>query len=274
MAITSGFLGQIHHASDFAEFNYLSIGDGVTDSFGKMKVISNNSMIISVASGYAFADGYYLFSSEETELQISDANPLNPRYDTVLIQVDYLNREVTLVVSRGEPSSNPEKHTPVRNDSVYELVLAYIYVRANATQITAQDIEDTRGDLDLCGIIPLRTTMNDDLDKISGLSLDDVTTQLNQNTAEATRSVSYAESELSNMVDEVDSILTPIMYTIGKVYWSVSNLALNSRFLLCDGSTIPSQYTDLIELLDSSYLPNLCNTTNIAKAFICAINAS
>ena len=42
---------------------------------------------------------------------------------------------------------------PVRTASVYEVILAIVRVRANASEITAEDIEDTRLNQTYCGLV-------------------------------------------------------------------------------------------------------------------------
>lgn len=272
MTIKTGFLGQIHHASDYAEFGLHSIGNGICNYLNNMQVISNNSMTVTIRSGFALLNGYFIFASEDQTLVIPEASPLNPRYDAIIVQVDYTQRLVSCQLVKGEASATPTKYVPVRNNFVYELVLANLYVRASTSQVISSDIEDTRFNPNLCGYIPQQPEINSKLVQLTGINLDTITQMLQVNTAEATRLVTYADSTLSDMVDDVDSILTPIMITVGKIIWSAEDLSLNSRFLLCNGSEIPGIYPELMEYLGDNILPDLSAVSDKIRAYICAID--
>ena len=274
MTIKTGFVGQTHHASDFADFISQSVGNGICSYLDKLQVQTNNSMNLTIKTGFALINGYYILLTATETVSIEDASALNPRYDAVVLCVDYTDRKVSCQVRKGEPSSNPTKYTPIRNDSVYEAILGYIYVRANTTQILASDIEDTRNNAELCGYVLLQPELQQKLVSLASTNLDGVNQQLATNNSEAIRLVSYASTELTAMVEEVRSITSPIMLTVGRILWSIIDLASSNRFLLCDGSVIPSGYTDLIEYLEDTYTPELCSSTDIVKAYICALNTT
>ena len=61
--------------------------------------------------------------------------------------------DIILKVIKGGYSSEPVAHVPVRQDSVYQLVIAQIRVNAGAVKISQLDITDTRSDKELCGIV-------------------------------------------------------------------------------------------------------------------------
>lgn len=119
---------------------------------GEMQVTPVSGMGINVATGYANIQGKVRNFDTETSFTVPTANSTYPRIDTVVVQADYTNRNISLVYVQGAYSGNsPEPQAPVRDTGLYQIVLAQIYVAAGATEITAANITDTRSDSDLCG---------------------------------------------------------------------------------------------------------------------------
>lgn len=119
---------------------------------GEMQVTPVSGMNINVATGYANIQGKVRFFDTETSFTVPTANSTYPRIDTVVVQADYTNRNISLVYVQGAYSgNNPEPQAPVRDTGLYQIVLAQIYVAAGATEITTANITDTRSDSDLCG---------------------------------------------------------------------------------------------------------------------------
>ena len=63
---------------------------------------------------------------------------------------------------KGTAQSQPVKPMPTREGAVYDLVLAYIFVKANVSTITNADITDTRIDKNLCGFVNAINNLNVD----------------------------------------------------------------------------------------------------------------
>lgn len=122
---------------------------GVYDS--DLQVTSTGGMGISVGSGYANVDGKVKFFKAATPFTIASASANSPRIDTVVVERNDGDRNVTLKVIQGEYAETPEPTPPVREDGVYQLVLAQIYVGVAVSQITQSNITDTRMNSVLCG---------------------------------------------------------------------------------------------------------------------------
>ncbi len=120
---------------------------------GDLQVTANDNMTITVGSGYANVDGKVRFFEDETTMSLATAGSTYDRIDTVVVERNDSDRDVTVYVITGGYSSDPEPTAPVWADGVYQLVLAQIYVSAGATAITQSSITDTRTDTDLCGIV-------------------------------------------------------------------------------------------------------------------------
>lgn len=118
-----------------------------------LQVTANNDMTVNVGAGYVNADGKVKIFENETTLQIETAGATYPRIDSIVLERNDAERDILLKVVKGGYSSEPVAHVPVRQDGVYQLVIAQILVGAGAVKITQTDITDTRSDMELCGFV-------------------------------------------------------------------------------------------------------------------------
>ena len=168
---TSGFFNsvngdRVYNAQQMSEIFEGLITDGVYASVGdKMAVQPNNGMTIQIASGRGWFAKHWANNDSEylTTLEASDVT-LN-RYGAVCIRVDEADsgRTAEPYIKYSEFATTPVKPTMTRTETVNEYCLAYVYIRAGAETITVADIEDTRGNTELCGwvtglIVQLSTT--------------------------------------------------------------------------------------------------------------------
>lgn len=121
--------------------------------YGDLQVTANDDMTVTSASGYANVDGKVRLFSYEENLIIETAHATYDRIDTIVIERNDEERQITRKVVKGGYSSNPEPIAPVRADGVYQLVLAEIYVAAGATSIAQSNITDKRPDTTVCGYV-------------------------------------------------------------------------------------------------------------------------
>lgn len=160
MAWTSGFFNSNTNGDRTYNSDQMSaifeglITDGVYESVGnKMAVQPNNGMTIQIGTGrgwfgqkWANNDSEYLVTLEASDVVLN-------RYCAVCVRADKTAavRSVTPYLKYGEFATTPAKPALTRTETVKEYCLAYIYIKAGATEITAADIEDTRADEALCG---------------------------------------------------------------------------------------------------------------------------
>ncbi len=143
---------RVYDADSFAEWLDHFFTTGVFE--GELFTSANNSMDISVSSGYANVKGKVRLFETDTTLTIEPANALYPRIDNVVVERNNTNREITLKVVTGTYSGSiPTAVEPTRTEAIYQLVIARVLVNAGATQITQANITDTRMDSDLCGYV-------------------------------------------------------------------------------------------------------------------------
>lgn len=120
---------------------------------GNCQVSATTGMGVSVSAGYANTDGKIRFFDETTALTLDNAHGTYNRIDTIVVERNDTNREITLKVVKGTNAADPTPTEPVRTGGIYQLVLAEVYVHAGATSITDAVITDKRPDTDVCGYV-------------------------------------------------------------------------------------------------------------------------
>lgn len=143
---------RLYDADSFAEWLSHFFTTGVFKD--ELFVQATEGMKVSVSSGYANVNGKVRFFGTSTNLNIEVSNGLYPRIDTIVVERNDTNREITLKVVKGNYSgNNPETTAPVRTNVIHQLVIAKVYIGAGATAIYQKDITDTRMDSNLCGYV-------------------------------------------------------------------------------------------------------------------------
>ena len=110
-------------------------------------------MTCSVSDGYANCDGKIRLFDEATELSFDNAHATYDRIDTVVVERNDIDREITCKIVKGTYSATPTPTAPVRANRVYQLVLAEVYIAAGATSVTQAVITDKRPDTSVCGYV-------------------------------------------------------------------------------------------------------------------------
>jgi len=156
---TSGFFNSVngdrlYNADQMSRIFEGLITDGVYASVGnKMAVQPNSGMTIQIATGRGWFGRHWVENDTELRLTVADSDVLLNRYVAVVVKVDDTDsvRDVIPYLKYSAFATAPVKPTMTRTETVKEYCLAYIYLKAGATSITAADIEDTRGNEALCG---------------------------------------------------------------------------------------------------------------------------
>lgn len=159
MVIKSGMFDsvnrdRVYFAKDWADYFSSFIGNGVfpNPSTG-LKIVADAGMTITLKPGRGWIFGYYIVNTEDYSLQLDIADAVLKRVDRVVLQLNYLERAIKVVVHKGAYASTPVAKTVQRNADVYELVLADILVSNGVIQITQANITDQRLNTSLCGIV-------------------------------------------------------------------------------------------------------------------------
>ena len=143
---------RIYDADSFSTWLRKFFTSGVFE--GELAVTAAEGMAVEVGSGYANVDGKVRFFNSPQTIALSPANSTYPRIDTIAVERNDVNREITLKYITGQYSGNtPSPAERQWGNGVYQLVLAQIYVGAGATSISQANISDTRPDSSLCGYV-------------------------------------------------------------------------------------------------------------------------
>ena len=159
MAWTSGFFNSVngdrlYNADQMSRIFEGLITDGVYASVGnKLAVQPNSGMTIQIATGRGWFGRHWVNNDSEYTLTVAESDVVLKRYVAVCIKVDDTDavRDAVPYLKYGEFATNPVKPTMIRTETVKEYCLAYIYIGAGVSEITASVIEDTRADESLCG---------------------------------------------------------------------------------------------------------------------------
>lgn len=141
-------------ADDFCRFfsDFYTNGILAKDLNGFHAVPTGN-MQLEIKGGTSYVQGRWYRRSASQTITVPSSDTEFDRYDAVVIRCDYSQRIICTDIVQGVPSAEPQFPQPERNEDIYELITAYVHVKANACEITAADITDTRFNAGLCGVV-------------------------------------------------------------------------------------------------------------------------
>lgn len=155
-ALVDGEYDRVYLADDFAKYYRSFISDGYfRGTLGELQVLQkdNADMSVRVATGQGFIKGYFYENDEELLFNIENADGVLNRIDAVVLRLDMSQRAINLTIKKGVAASNPSRPDLTRTKDLYELKLADVYVNAGTTNITQNNIVDTRLIADYCGMV-------------------------------------------------------------------------------------------------------------------------
>lgn len=168
MSYTSGFFDAVdlgggdydreYSAAVFAHYFSLLVKNGIfpDPSTGmQVKASSSPDMHVSVQPGSGWVNGYYITVPENGPevLTVPTANPSLSRIDSVIMGLNYVEREIQLYIKSGAVSASPSAVSLQRDNDLYEMELAQITVAAGVASISQANITDMRQNTSRCGIV-------------------------------------------------------------------------------------------------------------------------
>lgn len=119
---------------------------GVISGINNELVVYANStgMNVKVKSGSAYIKGHTFESTAEETLSIAASDPTNPRWDLVVVKLDWVNNIIDLAVKTGTPAGSPVLPSLTQTTSVWEIALAKVVVDATITTIAANKVTGLR----------------------------------------------------------------------------------------------------------------------------------
>lgn len=162
-----------------------------------LQVSEGEGMQIKLSAGFAICNGCQKLQEADVILQVPIASVVYDRIDTVVLRLNDNDdvRECEFYVVSGAPAETPSRPVLTRTDSIWELGIADILVRANATQISNANITDTRYDAERCGII-------------SSISQFDTTTLYQQIQADLTEFKTITQADILNWYNSMKGQLS------------------------------------------------------------------
>lgn len=118
-----------------------------------LQVYAGTGMQIQVRPGIGFINGRIFISDATESLAIETAAATLARIDRVVLRMDLVNRLIDLAILKGTPASDPAAPGLTRNDEVYDLCLAEVYVGSAVSTLSQSNITDTRANTAVCGIV-------------------------------------------------------------------------------------------------------------------------
>lgn len=163
-----------YNDADFAKFFSSLFTTGIFANVGDALQVTQSSslgMRVTIGSGAAIINGRQYFNTEATSLDIAPASALQDRLDKIFVRLDLAARTIGIVYNQGN-------REPERTELVYELQIAAISVKQNATNIHNSDINDTRSDSNYAGYsspfekVPVDGLVSQYEDKLNSFYLD------------------------------------------------------------------------------------------------------
>ena len=158
MAIDYGFFDsvnndRVYNADQMSNMFKGLISDGIFENVSNRFIVTSVSgqLKVYVGTGRAFVKDKWIENSSPVTVTLNSPHPILNRYTAIVLRKDVANRSVIITTIDGTNATNPSYPSIVRDDNYYDLCLAYVYVKANATEILQDDIIDTRTNSDICG---------------------------------------------------------------------------------------------------------------------------
>lgn len=159
--ITYGFFNAIDNDRLYDAESFNKFFEGLIPSNGVFANVDDGFVVrpstglnVTVGRGKAIVNNHWVRSNSVEIITLDTPHNLFGRYDMISLQWNASDRTVSLVKTTGTPASTPVRPTPNKSiTDIYEIVLAYIYVGANATQINSALIRDMRHNTSYCGIV-------------------------------------------------------------------------------------------------------------------------
>lgn len=228
---------RLYDADDFSEWLYKFFTTGVFN--GDLQVLATSGMDVEVQTGYANVEGKVRFFDTPTTFTIAPASGTYPRIDTIVVERNNTDREITLKYVTGSYSGNsPVPTAPVRAGAVYQIVLAQILVGVGVTELTQAVITDTRPDSALCGWV---------VGTVDEIDVDQMTAQTNAEIQEWFDNMKGQLSEdaainLQNQIGTLTSLTTTVQTDLVSAINEV-NEVIETSITLAFGSWSSDLYT-------------------------------
>lgn len=135
--------------------NFFSNGVFMDDGTSLQVMTATGGMNVYVKAGTCHINGAFGVETEQRTLQLDAASASLDRIDTVVARLDLAieARSLDLYVLKGTPAEDPVRPDLTRNETVWELGLADVYLPKGMATISQGRISDTRLETQRCGAV-------------------------------------------------------------------------------------------------------------------------
>lgn len=173
---STGKYDREYTAEDFAKYFALFVGNGVfanpaSQLMVKIAATKQTPYNVTVEPGWAFINGYWYHLQQKATLTIPVNTSAQTKYQRVVVRYNNTTREIGLTIVEAVS----ETIEPTRNDAIYDLALAQITVKSNASVLSASDVKDLRPSSKYCGYVAGAINQID-----AGTLYDNLTEQFNE----------------------------------------------------------------------------------------------
>lgn len=219
---------------------------------------ATGGMNVVVGAGSCLIQGAFGIEDTDRTLQLQAAHATLDRIDTVVARLDLAvaARSIDLYVVQGTPAAIPLRPSLTRNDTVWEIGLADVYVPKAITTVTAARISDTRIETDRCGVVtPFAqldtTTLYNQLQAATNAAVDAMQDAIDQTTAGNLQKNKMGLLNENNIPENADlnAYTTPRTYGCpsSSVAASLANCPTGNAFALfvhSNGATVTQEIFD------------------------------
>lgn len=134
---------------------FFSNGVFMDDSTSLQVMNAAGGMNVYVRAGACHVNGAFGVETERRTLQLDAASASLDRIDTIVARLDLAieARSLDLYVLKGTPAEDPVRPKLTRNETVWELGLADVYLPKGIATISQGRISDTRLETQRCGAV-------------------------------------------------------------------------------------------------------------------------
>lgn len=281
MSLSYGFLGDQYNSGQFSEVMDCATQDIVANIDNKFALRLLSGLNVNLNTGYAYIAGRWCRSDESITFNIAAPASNADRYDAIALALDLVSREITIRLFTG---INPDD---IQIEGLHILPLYIIQVVRGASTIMSSNITDKRvicqgmsalstkaanayntlinikgAEIDRIfntAATALDTAENDitDIDTSAVQDLSDIDTATSQSIAAidtaASQQIAAIDTEASQDISGmIPAIKSNSGLCLGALRTGLSQPFPATAWLLCDGSPVPAEYTDLIALIGTN----------------------
>jgi len=157
--ISYGFFDSVngdrrYSAEDFTNFLGNLVSDGViANSSASLQVQKYEGRTVKITAGWAYIQGHYVHNDTDLYLTLDEPDVLRDRVDRIVVRLDKMERKIDITIHKGGEHFVDKAGIPPlqRDENIWELSLAMVYISPDFTEIRQQDITDERAYSDVCG---------------------------------------------------------------------------------------------------------------------------